>query len=160
VSWPSGVPGRPPIRLHDLWHGAASLVHYAAQVTRAKPSPGYSLVMRTFDDGEPVGPADHDALITAWRLLAARLDSEPGDTFDLPGPRIQVIDGQVHVWQDDLARLVRSVADLGLGAMLTTAALVLGEDSAEEDQRAHVRAMIESHLADQTLDAHAADLDE
>lgn len=116
--------------------------------------------MRTFDDGQPISPADHDALITAWRLLAARLDAEPGDKFAVPGPRVEVVDGKVRVFQDDLARFVRSLADLGVGAMLTTAALVLGEDSSDEAQRAHVREMIASHLADQTLDAHATDLDD
>jgi hypothetical protein len=117
------------------------------------------LPVKTYDDGQPIGAAGHDALITAWRFLAAQLDGQPGDQFQLPGITVTVEDGEVRVSQEAVERLIISLAGIANAQLLANATLVLGEDAGEEAEHAWARGMISEAIAEQTLDAHATDLD-
>jgi hypothetical protein len=115
--------------------------------------------VRAYDDGQPIGAAGHDALITAWRFLAAQLDGQPGDEFQLPEITVTVENGEVRVAQDGLQALIIALAGIANAQLLVNAALVLGEDTGDEAERAWARSLIEGAIAEQTLDAHATDLD-
>jgi hypothetical protein len=115
--------------------------------------------VRTYDDGQPVDAAGHDALITAWRLLAAQLDGQPGDKFDLPGIAVTLDNGQVRVSHDAIRGLILALASIANGQILACAVLALGDDATEEAQLGWARGLIGESIAEQTLDAHAADLE-
>jgi hypothetical protein len=116
--------------------------------------------VRTDDDGAPVDAAGHDALITAWRLLGAQLDGQPGDKFTLPGITVTVEDGDVRVSQGAVEDLIMALAAIANAQILACATIALGEDATADTEREWARGLIEERITEQTLDAHATDLED
>jgi hypothetical protein len=116
--------------------------------------------VRTDDDGTPVDAAGHDALITAWRLLGAQQDGQPGDKFTLPGITVTVEDGNVRVAQGAVEDLIMALAAIANAQILACATIALGEDATSEAEREWARGLIEERVAEQTLDAHTTDLED
>jgi hypothetical protein len=51
-----------------------------------------------------------------------------------------------------------ALAEVAAAQLLTVAALVLGEDSSEEEQLSYARDLADQTIAEQTMAAHAVDL--